>query len=459
MRTRNTAISRRCGLAKPSDPARRCARSILLLDDAAVGAQVPPRRRPRPVIAMHSRHHAPASSCLTVACISARQLAEPADLRLPLGRRCSSRSRSAAACSSALVSVTAPGHRRGQRLRPGRRPSPSSSVGRHDGQRSPMLTASSASTTARSRRSPAPAGSQQLDQRFCSRQVGDQAERRLLHAELRVVGDHPQVARSASWKPAPMAWPCTAAMRDELRVAQPGEAALVAVDRLDDRLVARAAAARRPTSSPACRRGRASRRSSPAREATARSPRPPRPARRRAAPRRSSASACHIAGVWRCAPRAGPASPSRPAPSTSRRRPALRRARRRESCRELGHAPTRRRVAARARSGQRDQVGVVVVPEVLDAVGQDQHPVGLEGVDGALVVGDQDDRAGVRADRARAPPRGRRGRGCWSARRAAARWRSRRPGSPARAGSSRRRTAPRPACRRRRRRTGTSRAR
>src|SRR4051794_16338372 len=51
------------------------------------------------------------------------------------------------------------------------------------------------------------------------------------------------------------------------------------------------------------------------------------------------------------------------------------------------------------RSGQRHQVGVAVVPEVLVAVGQQQHPVRLERPDGTLVVGDQDDRALVGADR------------------------------------------------------------
>ena len=44
------------------------------------------------------------------------------------------------------------------------------------------------------------------------------------------------------------------------------------------------------------------------------------------------------------------------------------------------------------------EVAVVLGPEVLDAVGQDQHPVRLEGVHGPLVVGDEHDGALVGTD-------------------------------------------------------------
>src|ERR1700750_2444179 len=55
--------------------------------------------------------------------------------------------------------------------------------------------------------------------------------------------------------------------------------------------------------------------------------------------------------------------------------------------------------AMQPRSGKGDQIGIRVVPEVLDPVGQDQDPVGVERPDRSLVVGDQDDRAAVAADR------------------------------------------------------------
>src|ERR671912_2326423 len=45
------------------------------------------------------------------------------------------------------------------------------------------------------------------------------------------------------------------------------------------------------------------------------------------------------------------------------------------------------------RSGEGDEVPVVGAEEVLDAVGQEKDPLRLQGVDGALVVGDEDDRA------------------------------------------------------------------
>jgi hypothetical protein len=44
-------------------------------------------------------------------------------------------------------------------------------------------------------------------------------------------------------------------------------------------------------------------------------------------------------------------------------------------------------------SGEGDQIAVVGVVEVLDAVGQEQDSLGLEGVDGTLVVRDEHDGA------------------------------------------------------------------
>src|SRR5690606_32011881 len=56
--------------------------------------------------------------------------------------------------------------------------------------------------------------------------------------------------------------------------------------------------------------------------------------------------------------------------------------------------------AHRACSGERDEIGVVGAPQVLDAVREQDDPLRLERLDGALVVGDQDDGALVRAQRA-----------------------------------------------------------
>ena len=70
--------------------------------------------------------------------------------------------------------------------------------------------------------------------------------------------------------------------------------------------------------------------------------------------------------------------------------------------------PWRQRSAvgpATNRSGERDEVHVVGAPEVLDAVGQQQDALGLQRVDGALVVGHQDDRTLVRRAGRRGSPR------------------------------------------------------
>ena len=49
--------------------------------------------------------------------------------------------------------------------------------------------------------------------------------------------------------------------------------------------------------------------------------------------------------------------------------------------------------------GERDEVPVVVRPQVLNPVGEEQNPFGGERVDGSLVVGDEDDGPFVRAQR------------------------------------------------------------
>ena len=76
-----------------------------------------------------------------------------------------------------------------------------------------------------------------LDQRLCSRQVGHQAQRGLLHRELGVLGDHPQVAAERQLEPRADGVALHRRDADEPRVAQPREPLLVAVDRLADRLV------------------------------------------------------------------------------------------------------------------------------------------------------------------------------------------------------------------------------
>ncbi|MPM48885.1 hypothetical protein SDC9_95612 [bioreactor metagenome] len=50
-------------------------------------------------------------------------------------------------------------------------------------------------------------------------------------------------------------------------------------------------------------------------------------------------------------------------------------------------------------SGQRDQLGVVLTPQILGPVGQHDHPVRLQRLDRALIVGDQDDRPLIATDR------------------------------------------------------------
>ena len=69
-----------------------------------------------------------------------------------------------------------------------------------------------------------------LDQRLGAGEVGHQAERRLLHGELRVVGHHPQVAGQRELEAGADGVAADRGDRDEARVAQPGEAALVLVD-------------------------------------------------------------------------------------------------------------------------------------------------------------------------------------------------------------------------------------
>ena len=150
------------------------------------------RRRPH---AMHPRHRL---LLLLAWPISGDQLAEPAGLRLalqatlvveaPVGRRLGAAPWSRAPRRPSARSGRPPGRRRS---RPARRPGTAASA-------SPMSTASrGADHPRRGADLQRPGVANALDQRLCSRQVGHQAERGLLHAELRVVGDHPQVAARA----------------------------------------------------------------------------------------------------------------------------------------------------------------------------------------------------------------------------------------------------------------------
>ena len=75
------------------------------------------------------------------------------------------------------------------------------------------------------------------DQRFCSREVRHQAQRRLLHAEAHVVRGHPQVAGQRQLEARPDGIALDLRDRDEARVGQPDEPALVAVDGLGHDLV------------------------------------------------------------------------------------------------------------------------------------------------------------------------------------------------------------------------------
>src|SRR5699024_7271987 len=67
---------------------------------------------------------------------------------------------------------------------------------------------------------------------------------------------------------------------------------------------------------------------------------------------------------------------------------------------ESTDAPKPRRTpCSRSGSGQGDQVEVAVVPQILITVGQKQHPIGIEGRDGSLIVGHEHDRSLIAADR------------------------------------------------------------
>ena len=93
---------------------------------------------------------------------------------------------------------------------------------------SPIATASSAATIrAVAQISSALGVANALDQRLCSRQVGHQPERGLLHAEQHVVGHHPQVAAERQLEAGADRVAVDRGHRHEARVAQEGEAALV----------------------------------------------------------------------------------------------------------------------------------------------------------------------------------------------------------------------------------------
>ena len=125
-----------------------------------------------------------------------------------------------------------------------------------------------------------------------------------------------------------------------------------------------------------------------------------------------------------------------PSPARRHATPASRS--RRRSTRTPSSTPRTLRSGDAGGQARRDQVRVVATPDVFDAVRQDEDALGVERLDGALVVRDEHDRALVVRRARRGSLRARRGRGCSSARRAAACWRSRRRGSRARGASSRR---------------------
>ncbi len=152
--------------------------------------------------------------------------------------RCSSRSRPPARLQQGLGLADRPRRVRERRPRPGLpwwrpapRPARPPSPGRARGPRRP-------GRTGRWRRSPAPVSSQQArpavlfpSGRGPSPRAGSFMQKRASSATTL------RSQASASWKPAPMAWPVHLGDGDEPRVAQPGEPALVAVDRVQDLLV------------------------------------------------------------------------------------------------------------------------------------------------------------------------------------------------------------------------------
>ena len=298
-----------------------------VVDDAAVGAQVPPRR-PRPGMPCIPDHRR-TPAVLQCSGWLRRQLQGRASSRKRRTcasrsrRRCSSRSRSAAPCSSALVSATAPGHRCGQGGRRGRRRSASSSSagtavsGEPDVARPPRRRPSG-----RSRRSPAPWRSQRSrpaalfrSGRAPGRARTPSCENCASSATTRRSQDERELEAGADGVAVHRG------DRDEARVAQPGEAALEAVDRgprpprrdcassADHRALARRCS------------GRASPRSRPAEKVSPCAPSPPRRGRRRAALRRCSPSACHIAGVWALRTSGRSSVTVATGPATSKRRP------------------------------------------------------------------------------------------------------------------------------------------
>ena len=71
-----------------------------------------------------------------------------------------------------------------------------------------------------------PGQSDDVDQRLGPGQVGHQAQRRFLHAQLGVLGEHPQITGQRELEPGPDRVPAHGGHRHDARVAQPGEASL-----------------------------------------------------------------------------------------------------------------------------------------------------------------------------------------------------------------------------------------
>src|SRR6478672_2011121 len=191
----------------------------------------------------------------------------------------------------------------------------------------------------------------------------------------------------ASWKPAPMAWPCTAAM------VTAGTSDQIANPRWNPSIASASgsspcAARPRTLASPGAPSGVSMARSRPA-ENDGPSARTMTTRTAGSSDSPTAASAVHRLGVWELR-RSGLSR-------VSVSRDPSRSARRCGWGREVSVLVT---PATLGDSGERDEVAVVGVPVVLDTIGQQQHPLRLERLDRALVVADEDDGALVGLQRA-----------------------------------------------------------
>ena len=284
-------------------------------------------------------------------------------------RRCSSSVRPDAASSSALVSRTAPGIGAVSAATRSATVASSSADRADDGGQPDARGLGRADHPRGGADLQCPGVANALDQRLCSRQVGHQPERGLLHAELGVVGHHPQVAGQRELEAGADGVALHDGDRDEARVAQPGEAAL---ERLDGRrrLLVGLREQRRDRLPPSPAAGRVEHRAVEAgREASARRPRSTTTRTSSGISSPIAASARHIAGVWALRTSGRSRVTVATAPSTSYRRPARRAPR--ESCghcrsatdgrtRAVGDTPERAVAASAARRAPRSSTHLVI---------------------------------------------------------------------------------------------------